>query len=385
MIIGALKWLVDHRSRISTQMYLGIGGAVALTLSASLVAWFSFNRIGDATDRVSEGSVPEMVASFGIAQVTGILAAAAPRLTSAATTGEFNEISAEVAQANTLFERQLATLTPAADRGARIANIHQFADRLSLNIEDIKLQKGELLNLEDRSTAISGELVLLETRLDEILVPAIDGQLFYTVTGYRELGEPPDDASQHFSESEFNRYRHIAELAAEAHIAIQLLASAFTVSEAAYVEPLRERFEAATGRIERNLAALEGTSYAFDTAPIFTHLIDTALRDDGGFDLLARKLELENRQRALVELNREVAVELVEEVNGMVNEAERKADLASDASSQSILTARYLLLAIMAVSVSGALLIAWLLVGRVILQRLQRLSNRMRNMAAGDL
>ena len=50
---------------LSTQLYLGIGGAVAFTIVASLVGWISFDRVGDVQNRVNEGSVPEMAAAFG--------------------------------------------------------------------------------------------------------------------------------------------------------------------------------------------------------------------------------------------------------------------------------------------------------------------------------
>ena len=40
-----LKRLAASRFRISTRLYLGIGGAVALTAAASLVGWFSFTQV----------------------------------------------------------------------------------------------------------------------------------------------------------------------------------------------------------------------------------------------------------------------------------------------------------------------------------------------------
>ena len=45
-------------SRISTKLYMGIGGAVVMTLAASLVGWFSFNRVGDVQRRVNEAACP---------------------------------------------------------------------------------------------------------------------------------------------------------------------------------------------------------------------------------------------------------------------------------------------------------------------------------------
>ena len=75
-----LSSLLERRNRISTQLYLAIGGAVAFTLAASLVGWFSFNRVGEAQSRVNDSSVPELVAAFGVAQHSGTLVVAAPRI-----------------------------------------------------------------------------------------------------------------------------------------------------------------------------------------------------------------------------------------------------------------------------------------------------------------
>ena len=377
--------LFAGRFRLSAQFYVGIGGAVALTLSASLVAWLSFNQIGDATNRVRDESVPEMVASFGIAQYTGNLAAAAPRLTAASTSTEFTQVSTEITATENLFEEQLASLVAADDGSERLAQIRQHADQLILNIETIRSEKQELLDLEMQTAAISVELSLLQQRLDDILIPAIDDQLFYTMTGYNELGESPVSTQEHFSESEFYRYRNVADLQSASNTATQLLASAFTVSDSAFIEPLRERAEAARSRIERSLSVLQGTDYATVLTLIFARLFEVSLATDGGFDLLAREYELTSRQQSLLEQNREIAVKLVEEVDGLVDAAEFSVAVESNASQQSILQGRAFLLAISIASIVGAFLITWLFVGKVLLRRIQTLSNRMQSMAGGDL
>ena len=190
-MIARARSVFEGRFRLSAQMYAGIGGAVVLTLSASLVAWLSFDQIGEATNRVKDESVPEMVASFGIAQYTGVLAAAAPRLTSAVTTSEFEQVVTEIEATESLFEQQLGSLASAGEGGGRLDRIRQFADQLTQNIATIKTEKQELLDLDRQTTSVSIELSILQQRLDEILIPAIDDQLFYTMTGYSELGESP--------------------------------------------------------------------------------------------------------------------------------------------------------------------------------------------------
>lgn len=384
-MIDRARSLFQGRFRLSAQLYAGIGGAVALTLSASLVAWLSFDQIGEATNRVKDESVPEMVASFGIAQYTGVLAAAAPRLTSAVTTSEFEQVVAEIDATESLFEQQLGSLVSAGEGSERLGLIRQYADQLTENIKTIKAEKQELLDLDRRTTSISIELSILQQRLDEILIPAIDDQLFYTMTGYSELGESPVSANEHFSEAEFYRYRNVADLQAASNTATQLLASAFTVSDATYIEPLRERAESARSRIERSLSVLQGTEYVPIIAQFFKRLFEVSLGVEGGFELLAREHDLTARQHLLLEQNREIAVNLVEEVDGLVDAAEFSVVVESDASQQSILQGRAFLLAISFVSIVGAFLITWLFVGKVLLRRIQTLSNRMLRMAGGDL
>lgn len=384
-MIQKARSLLEGRFRLSAQMYVGVGGAVLLTLSASLVAWLSFDAIGDRTNRVRQESVPKMVASFGIAQYTGELAAAAPRLTSAVTTDEFQQVVNLIDANQSLFEQQLDLLTAAGEGGERLTRIRQLADQLIQSLEAVKADKEELLDLQDRTSAISIELSLLRLRLDDILIPAIDDQLFYTMTGYSELGEAPVATQDHFSETEFYRYRNVADLQAATNTAIQLLASAFTVSDAAFIEPLKERSEAARSRIERSLAVLRGTEYAPSIAIIFNQLFELSLGEGGGFELLARLHELNGRQHDLLELNRELAVLLVDEVDGLVVEAEISVSEESNASEQSILQGRLLLVGISAVSIIGAFLIVWLFVGNVLLRRIHTLSNRMLRMADGDL
>ena len=78
-------------------------------------------------------------------------------------------------------------------------------------------------------------------------------------------------------------------------------------------------------------------------------------------------------------------MQLVAEVDDWVQTAEEHVAAVSDASAQSILQGRLFLLAISAASIIGAFLITWLFVGKVLLRRIQTLSNRMLRMADGDL
>ena len=378
-----LRNLGNRRFRISTLAYAGIGGAVALTVGASLVGWFSVDRVGNVQSKVNDGSVPELAASFGVAQFAGSLVAAAPRLASAATPEEFERVSSEITESYRLFELELASLE---ERSLQpFEHIRKRADSLLANIEEIEDDKVEFFELEQVLTELQAELADVRTRLGNTLVPAIDDQLFYTLTGYRDLDQKPDPRAVYLSEGEFSQYRYLSELQADANIATELLSNAFIATDPNSIEPLRERFEAALGRVQRNLDALEGSQFHTDIAPLFARISDLGIGAEGEFNLVERQLRLRAHEQDLLTSNRDIALQLVADVNVLVTTAEASAGEATQEASQAILTARTLLLVIGALSVVGALLIAWLFIGRILLSRLEKLSNWMRRMADGDL
>ncbi len=381
MIRDRLGRLLLASRRISVRLYAGIGFAVAFTAVASLVGWFAFNRVGNMQSQVNEYSVPEMEAAFAVVQQSGALVAAAPRLT-AADALSFADVAARVDAERDAFELALAELR---DKGETYERIREHGAELIANTEAIKESVLAGFQLAERSEAVRAELAVLENRLAVVLTTAIDDQLFYAMTGYRNLVDPRDARAQHFSTAEFDRYRQLASLRREASIATQLLASTFSMSDSPLIEPLRERFEAAIGGIERSLAALAGSDAGQAVAPLFARLEELGVGEQGGFNVRTNALQLVDRQRALEERNHNLEVDLVADVESYVATARASVDEATGRSTEAILTGRQALLGLNVVSIIGALLIAWLFVGGVILRRIDRLSDSMRRMADGDL
>ncbi len=384
-MMSLVQRALEFRYRISAQLYLALGGAVALTFAASLVGWLSFNQVGEAQNRVNEGSVPELAAAFGVAQYSGDLVVAADTLTAASDSDEVARIGDEIATAHQLFIEQLAILENRGGSVDRFGRIHTYSTELIDNIAGVNNSMWQRFTLNEQSNALLSELEILTVEIDGIIVPEIDRQFFYIQTGYRELDQPRAPPEEHLAQAEQARYRYLSELQANSKIAIQLLASASVVTDSSLIEPFRERFESSSGNIRANLANLQNTPLHDDLHPLFERLLDLGAGPQNGFDLRTKQLSLDQRQGLLLANNRAIAKLLIDEVDALVVLAEMGAQEATDASSQAILTGRTLLLAISFVSVGGALLIAWLFVGRVLLRRLQLLSGWMQRMAAGDL
>ena len=386
MIKKWLLWLYDKGpSRISGQLYLGIGTAVAITMFASLVAWFAFNEVGEAQREVNEVAVPEIAAAFGVAQRSGTLAAAAPRLAAAETPEALEAVTESIADERESFAEQLEAIASYSMENERFQRISESGNTLMSNIAMIEESVARRFILEDQSQLLRRELERLQSELTGILVPALDDQLFYTATGYRNIDEPAAPRSEYLSELELHRYRHLADLQAEATVSTRILSNVFNLVDADRLEPLLERFESASGGVERDLAGLGTSPLRQRLGTVFAQLFELGSGNEMIFQIRAEDLELLAQQRALIENNRNIAVELVAEVESLVNSAQASTQAATVASTRTIQVGRQLLLALNAVSLVGALLIAWLFVGKVLLRRLGFLSEHMRRMAGGDL
>ena len=376
------------RYRIGVQLYFALGCAVLLTMAASLVGWLAFNRVGDVQSQVNEESIPEMETAFRVAQQSGKVVAAAPRLT-VATVENFEAVSAQVAQERQILAGQMEDLMQQAGGNAAVrAALQENATILIKNIETLESNVQALFALRAHSSGLQEELVALQFELDGLLTAAIDDQLFYIMTGYQTLGQPPASRLQHASDREIDRYRHLSELQADTTLATQLLANAFNVSTEPLLEPLRERFEAVVSRINLSLAGLGPDPWRDQASPSFEHLFALGISGVGNrsvFDLVAQEIRFLDQQQELLGLNRDIGVELVADAEALVDSARSGAQAATQTSAQAIQTGRSLLWVVNLVSIVGAVTIAWLFVGRILLQRLNRLSDRMRGMAEGNL
>ncbi len=377
--------VLDSRYRISTQIYAAFGAAVLLTIAASLVGWFSFDRVGNEQARVNEGSVPEMSAAFGIAQLANSLVDAGPRLAATTNTTDFQIVAADISQANVALVGQLALLQGQNAYDERFARMRSYVDVLTSNTHAIQTDMVESFPRLVILKNLRVEIADVDRRLRSILAPAADDQWFYMKTGYRNFDDPPVSLEERLTEEELTQYRHLAALVTDADYARQTLESGFGVSDSSTLEPLRESFESAINRMNHNLGALEGLDLGDEIGPLIAGLSELGIGERGALELLDRQFRVLERRNDFLAQNRAIAVELLSEVDVLVGTSNASVEDAAIASDQAVFAGKIFLAALSVVSVGGAALIAWLFIGRILLSRLQTLLGSMRRMADGDL
>ena len=377
--------LLGARRGIAVQLYIGLGATASLTVVASVVAWISFDEVREAQEVMNQGSVPDMAAAFGVAQRVGSLVDAAPRLTVAETAEEFAGLRDGVDDQRRIFEQSLEELASRLGESEGIRRVSVWGIEMSSNIAAIEESVAQLLSLVEERTALSGQIDQVDARLTSVLITAIDDQFFYAMTGYLNLGDPPFPRDLHFTEEEVDRYRRMAELREGAAVTSQLVAHATSISELAQLRTLTDRFEAAASRSRRSLSAIGNMKSGQEISLRLEELFELSTGEGGLLDIRQRELEIVDRLRDLLASNREIATDLVFEVEGLVTGLRSSTQTAARSSTDAIETATARLLGLNLFALIGAFLIGWLFVGRHLLRRLRKLSTTMLNLAHDNL
>ncbi len=369
--IGWLKLLYEKRYLISTQIYLAFAVAVALTLAASFVGWLSFDRVSESQSKVNEVSVPEMTASFRIAQKANTLMSAGPELASTKDTTNYNSVSKEISSANQELVQELAVLQGRHSDEEAFDRMRGYVDVLTENVYTIQTGMVESFQRQAQLESFDVRITDVNEELDELLTPIEDDLSSKGRTG--------------FSEAEFAQYLLISEIRSDLASTNQILASSFGITDASAIEPLKDPLFETKWRILNNLNEIGDADLVEEAEPLVVELFDFGIGEQGSLALLEAEAGFLVFQQTLISENRGVAANLIKDVETFVNAANDSVEGSVLEVGQAVNAGRLLLLIISGASVCGAALIVWLLVGRVLLRRLQMMLEWMRRMADGDL
>lgn len=380
-----IERLLSLRHRISARLGLALSGAVFLTLIASFVGLIYLDQINKAQKRVYEISMPDMEAAFAFSLKSGEVVSAAPRLTSAITEEELEPIRIEVEADKQDFRVQLDSIL---DRGldpSLVNQISQLGETLLQNIDTVSSLVVDRFVLTAQLNELQSEFSLLATSVENNLISAIDGQLFYFVTGYQDRDTPNVPQSEHFTVEEFSRYRHLVELRRYASNGVELLSSALSLPDSPLIETLKDRFETNEFGVARTLSQLEKDDFYESIGPMFSRLTAIGLENEGIFETKSELFGLDEQKETIFEYNRQLGAQLVVDIEELVRTARDDTAMAAASSASAVVTGRLLLIIVNVVSVIGAGIISVFYIGNRILRRLDHLSGRMRSMADGDL
>ena len=377
--------LWSYRHLISVRLYFALGGSTLITLFTSIAAFIYFGLISETQQAVNEQSVPQLTTAFVISNESGALVAAMPRLTSAQDLAEFESISADIQETVETFEAEIEKLTGDQMGTEQRSELSNLGRVIHGNIKQVHNLVAMRFSLKERGNELLSELDEIQLSLDQILTPALDNQLFYLLTGFSTISEARVSLSDALTEEELEKYRYYLELGEIKTECTRILTSLFTLSNSDLIEPLLEQFEANVSTVYRRRQVFPEDKNIVGANALFEDIFALGTGNRNAFQIRNDTLDLQAAEQALVAENRTMVAQLGQVVERIVQDATIKTLAATEQSSATIAEGRNLLIFVNFISITGAGILAWLYVGRMIISRIDRLSRRMRSMAEGDL
>jgi methyl-accepting chemotaxis protein len=367
-----LGWL----STIRVRLYLAFGIAAALTIACSLIAFSEFVSIGSTINEIVSSSLPATVASLQLAEEAGSLVSSAPQLMTAADDKSRLEIANKI-------DRQAKALTEGTDRLKMlgIAHTEEFDAARDALLERLKALNQAVTNriaISEERRALGSWIGTVHEALLQGISPAIDDANFDFTTRNKQVEIDAVVNAKH------DLLRHLLEIKSESNLFAGLLTEASLVDDLDRLASLKSLIEAANLKIEETLLEINGSAQRTKLTTLYDPLKAIGLSD--GIVAL-RTYELKRQQDAELAFfsAQSNAAKLKQTLDTLVEHQGRTARAISDHAARQIRSGQIILIILAVGAVVGAMLVAWLYVGRGIALRLGLLSDAMRRVANGDL
>ena len=367
------------RFGIGSQIVVGLGGGVLLTISAILLALLLMSIVERGQSEVTQEQIPSLLAGHRVTQHSEALLRASPQLLSAADPAVLQDVRAAV-----LLEQDSLQFWVGEVGGAAMdADVAGLAEDLVANINEIYESVNNRMAYNAglaEMAAVVGETGL---RLQLVLEEAIDDQYFFIRTGLRQLTDVPAPGSQRQALEEIQQLDGLLNFKASQNQAITLIQQAFTETDAELLLANQERVETALRDVRATLPRIR---------PLLRETLADAVSvpselyggPTGIFQTRRRELDEIGRAEELLERNRQTTAELDLGVRTLMERVEDTAREAADRSALLVRLGFWFLLAVILFTI-GAARIAWKTFGRSLIVRLSSLFETTRRMSEGDL
>ncbi len=364
-------WLSTIRGRL----YLAFGFAAALTIIGSSVAFYEFTVIGMTTNEIVSRSLPTTAVSLRLAEQASSLISSGPRLMTAATDKARGEIMGEISQQEKSLENGIARLK---ELGITKANdIDASRKALSERLEALNQTVASRITVSNERSYLASSVRAAHEALLIGLAPAIDDANFDLMMNARQEGAAALD-------TRLELLRRLLQAESEANLLAGLLTEASLVSDPSRLEPLRDLIDSAQRKISKNLNAVSDHAQQEKLLVLYKQL--AAIGSEDGI-IAARSYELNQQRESQTAFNaaQTEASRLKNAVDELVEQQRSTAREVSNYAGRQIYSGQFILIMLSIAAVLGAVLVAWLYVGRSVARRLGLLSQAMRRIADGDL
>jgi signal transduction histidine kinase/CheY-like chemotaxis protein len=356
---------------------------------AAVVGSYAFHAIGEALHLVTAKSVPPAIATLELAQRTERIVAAGPALLAATNNAEFASASSTVEEEVKEAARLLNDLPDKGVTADKLIEIQAVFNQVAANLSALKSAAQSRIAAADRKAALVADTFDAYNHFRTIWTPKFEELKTHIAALQRSLDAAESKPEERLAA--LNRLNvalrdltPLEQIQQQAAIAFEALVRAAGAGTRAALDTIQAEVNRTIRRIDALVSGLD-PKVSLELIVPLSRLRASAIGNSS--IISARQVELEAtlEGRRLIIENSALAIQLSKAVETLGTAAKQGIAAATE-RTRSVQELGWLgLLAVVALSLISSALIGWLYVGRNIVARLTALSDRMLNLAQGDL
>jgi methyl-accepting chemotaxis protein len=375
---------------VQGRLFSGVGAVVLCTLVAVALAWGGYSRFEATLVEITDRSVPAALGALRVAQHAGRLDALAPSYGRLANAEAKTQLSTKIAEERRAFREEFQNLETLGLLPADSAEvIRKAAKGLEASLDALDKNADLRLSLaEQRRTLMAsaeGGLKTLETMTN----PWITGKRQDVVRSRRMLAEKTSGSeawtqavqTMVTSSSELDGYEAIADMLVQAG---GLLSDVNSATDPKILELASIRLPGALLKLAKIVKDLP-PKLADAMRPVVASLLETVTADTGLIAIRTKAFDAEGERSGLEETSKAQTKTLSDTVWTLVNGEEDRIDQATAATKAVLQSAKTWQVVVGVVALLLSITVAWILVRKLVVQRLLALAAYMDQLAQGDL
>ncbi len=375
------------RFGIGTQIVLGLGGGVTLTVVSIVLALILMWVVSARQSEVAREHMPALQHASDVAQRSAEIVRATPGLLAATSTEDLERVRGEVERTEEFLrdavKQAAGTQGGTGPEGGEREGIEPLVDTLLEIVHEIYRSVHSRMTYQERLRELDVDLADIGLRLQNEVEGELDDQHFFMRTGLRDLTDSPAPQSRRRTVEELDHYSGLLLFKAYQNEVTAQVAQAMTETDEQQLRATGARFETALNDVEEALADIRARPRA-RLQELVEELSDLSSGREGIFETRAAELAQLDTAEALVTRSNQVTGELEARVETLKAEAASLAQRAASRSSDLVRLGVWFMVTVTIVTILLGV-VAWKIFGERLLVRIGRLSSATRQMSKGDL
>ncbi len=376
---------------IRIKLFVAFGAVAGMTLLASTIGFVAFGEVGRTLNLITEQNLPAISLSLRLTKSSAAITAAAPGLLAAQDGKERESVLALLQGSQQELTKAIEALAATKGGGEATVALRALAGEMAHNLAAIAATVEQRLKLRDQRIALVDRIRADHAAIAAKIAPLVDDAGFDLVTGLQGAADENGDSAaikeqlSALVDRQLATLQAMLEMRADANLVLGLLVEGASLPSKDLLPPLRDRFNAAAGHLEKSLAALKNEAATAALRDPVQRLLQHGKTESSVFELRRRELEAGTAGEQGLATNRKLAQSLEQAVGTLVGESEGAAKAAADTTGGAIDRGRILLASLAGASLLVALVLGVFYLGRNVVRRLASLRRSMSEIAAGDL